>query len=683
MREVQTGYKDKEDFWEKLKENYEQIRPINSGGGGIIYVGIHKRLQKKVVLKKIRAEKLSVIGKEREMQILMNLKHTYLPGILDFWSYENEVYTVMEFIEGESFQELLNRGEKFKETEVIRWTKQLAEVLEYMHNSPEKIIHSDIKPANLMLTPQRNICLIDFNVSILQGKGDTAIGYSAGYSPMEQLVYIQNQGRTKLGNSDSLETELVFESETECRTELIADVAATEIAYNNNDAFTGVDERSDIYSACATMYHILTGKRPAACGEEQIPIEKWLPTVNDAFAHILMHGMEAEQGKRFQNASQMLHALQNLAKATKSYRRLLLKQDIFLVILLFLFLGSAGMTYMGWNMRVDEQISVDIKSVSELYQNGQYEAAVEYLDESILDNPRYQKSTQLSYAYYINGNCYLELKQYVDAIDSYRKAILLDSNQPEYYRDYGIALARNGNIEQAEECLLQAEIKGLDSDGIMLLQGEIFYLQQDYLSAEKYLMECLNNSKDAYTKLHACLKLDEVLKVKEGDNAYPARINLLENMRKEISETQKLLLLERLAQVYGDYGAHTKQGDYTEAAITVLEEIISMGYGTLAEWLNKAVYLQSLSRYEAARECLVEAGKIYTDNYLIYKRLAFLEIEKQSAMEVNMRDYTEFEKYYIECTRLYQENGKNKEQDIEMEYLYQIYNEVIVKGWMD
>ena len=683
MREVQTGYKDKEDFWEKLKENYEQIRPINSGGGGIIYVGIHKRLQKKVVLKKIRAEKLSVIGKEREMQILMNLKHTYLPGILDFWSYENEVYTVMEFIEGESFQELLNRGEKFKETEVIRWTKQLAEVLEYMHNSPEKIIHSDIKPANLMLTPQRNICLIDFNVSILQGKGDTAIGYSAGYSPMEQLVYIQNQGRTKLGNSDSLETELVFESETECRTELIADVAATEIAYNNNDAFTGVDERSDIYSACATMYHILTGKRPAACGEEQIPIEKWLPTVNDAFAHILMHGMEAEQGKRFQNASQMLHALQNLAKATKSYRRLLLKQDIFLVILLFLFLGSAGMTYMGWNMRVDEQIGVDIKSVSELYQNGQYEAAVEYLDESILDNPRYQKSTQLSYAYYINGNCYLELKQYVDAIDSYRKAILLDSNQPEYYRDYGIALARNGNIEQAEECLLQAEIKGLDSDGIMLLQGEIFYLQQDYLSAEKYLMECLNNSKDAYTKLHACLKLDEVLKVKEGDNAYPARINLLENMRKEISETQKLLLLERLAQVYGDYGAHTKQGDYTEAAITVLEEIISMGYGTLAEWLNKAVYLQSLSRYEAARECLVEAGKIYTDNYLIYKRLAFLEIEKQSAMEVNMRDYTEFEKYYIECTRLYQENGKNKEQDIEMEYLYQIYNEVIVKGWMD
>lgn len=679
MSEVQIAYRDKEDFWEKLKENYEQIRPINSGGGGIIYVGIHKRLQKKVVLKKIRAEKLSVIGKEREMQILMNLKHTYLPGILDFWSYENEVYTVMEFIEGESFQELLNRGEKFKETEVIRWTKQLAEVLEYLHNSPEKIIHSDIKPANLMLTPQRNICLIDFNVSILQGKGDTAIGYSAGYSPMEQLMYLQKQ-KVKAVAEDGLETELDSETEVEITTELAEmDSATTEI---DNRASETVDERSDIYSACATMYHILTGKRPAPCGQEQVPIEKLVPNVNDAFAHILMHGMETEPEKRFQNASQLLMAVQNLAKATKSYKRLLLKQDIFLVTLLLLFLISAGMTYMGWNIRLEEQLGVDIESVSELYQNGQYEAAIEYLDENIMNNPLYQESIQLSKVYYLDGNCYLELDKYTEAIDSYRKAILLDSNQPEYYRNYGIALARNGNVEQAEECLLQAEIKGLDSEGIMLLQGEIFYLQQDYKSAEEYLVECLESSEDAFTKLHACLKLDEVLEEKEGNNSYLNRINLLENMREEISDAQKLLILERLVQVYGDYGTITKQGEYTEAAISVLEEIISMGYGTLTEWLNKSVYLQSLSRYEEAAECLNEAGEIYADNYLIYKRLAFLEIEKQAALEINKRDYADFEKYYTECVRLYLEKGKNKEQDIEMEYLQQIYNEVVDKGWM-
>ena len=82
-------YTDRSDFLAKLNENYDDIHEINKGGGGIIYSGIHRRLGQKVVLKKIRGDHVGVIGIDREIEILMSLKHTYLPRVLDFWRYGN------------------------------------------------------------------------------------------------------------------------------------------------------------------------------------------------------------------------------------------------------------------------------------------------------------------------------------------------------------------------------------------------------------------------------------------------------------------------------------------------------------------------------------------------------------------------------------------------------------------
>ena len=100
-----NDYKDKQDFLQKLKENYDQIEQINGGGGGVIYKAVHRRLEQKVILKKIRSDKLHAIDDYKEKMILMELKHPYLPKIVDYWSYEGEVYTGMEFIEGRSFKE--------------------------------------------------------------------------------------------------------------------------------------------------------------------------------------------------------------------------------------------------------------------------------------------------------------------------------------------------------------------------------------------------------------------------------------------------------------------------------------------------------------------------------------------------------------------------------------------------
>ena len=69
--------------------------------------------------------------------------------------------------------------------------------------------------------------------------------------------------------------------------------------------------------------------------------------------------------------------------------------------------------------------------------------------------------------------------------------------------------------------------------------------------------------------------------------------------------------------------------------------------------------------------------------YLIYKRLAFLEMDIQASLKVEERDYTIFQQYFITCDELYQASGTTSEMDMEMQYLYQIYDEVVVKGWLE
>lgn len=772
-----VDYRDKNDFFAKLNESYSQIHEINAGGGGIIYQGVHRRLNQKVVLKKIRSDKLNIIGNEREIQILLDLKHTYLPRILDFWSYEDEVYTVMEYIEGKSFQDLLKEGMVFQEKDVIRWTRQLAEVLEYLHNSPGHVIHSDIKPANLMLTPQNNICLIDFNVSILGGGSDETIGYSNGYAPIEQLIglTVQNQKRrlekslqassgtaasgaqvfggqvpsgmsasgsraVGVGAAKQDEETAIMEGQDDATAfydGADSDATAFYDGTDDDDTWTyhetasepqsadtrtgsgrssfkrensrtpgdggqpaltlaegadrmikkygtglKVDERSDIYSACATMYHILTGRRPAPCYEKQVPVEELMPSVNDAFAHILMHGMEQDPKKRFQDAAQFLNAMRQLVRSTKRYKHLLWRQDLVLILLLVLFLGSGGAAYIGWGMRTEEQLTAGLEEASRLYEAGSYGEAQEYLDANILENALYQNSDQMGMAHYLSGNCCLEMEDYGEAVSEYRKAILLDSSQADYYRDYGIALVRTGNLDQAREALLQAKAKGLSNDSTLLLQGEIAGLEGDYAGAENYLETCLESSEDVYVKMHAYVKLDQILEEGRGEEAYPDRIALLDRARQDLPADKRLIVLERLAQACGDYGQLTGEEAYTLEAIDALEEVIGSGYGTLAEYLDEAVYYQSIGRFEEAKACLLKAQNQYPDNYLIYKRLAFLEIDIQAALDGDIRDYQEFQQYFDKCDELYQSEGPNKEQDLEMEYLYQIYDEIVVKGWL-
>jgi serine/threonine protein kinase len=171
----------------ELQSTYEVYEQIGAGGAGTVFRAVHKRLQKTVVLKKLTGGAASIQDCRTEVDILKNLHHPYLPQVLDFIESGEGIYTVMDFIPGKSFRQLLDEGHTFAEKEVLKYTKQLCEALDYLHSQNPPIVHGDIKPDNVMVTPEGNVCLIDFNISgMLEGKGAQTFGYTPGYSSPEQ-----------------------------------------------------------------------------------------------------------------------------------------------------------------------------------------------------------------------------------------------------------------------------------------------------------------------------------------------------------------------------------------------------------------------------------------------------------------------------------------------------------------
>ena len=130
-----------------LDNTYQIMEEIGSGAGGIVYKAFHIRLQKYVVVKKIKDNFLGRIDSRSEVDILKRLHHPYLPQVYDFIQQGSEIYTVMDFINGQDLEKLLEQGWQFSEEQLLIWLNQLAQVLDYLHSQSPCIVHSDIKPS--------------------------------------------------------------------------------------------------------------------------------------------------------------------------------------------------------------------------------------------------------------------------------------------------------------------------------------------------------------------------------------------------------------------------------------------------------------------------------------------------------------------------------------------------------
>lgn len=209
---------------------------------------------------------------QREAHILAGLRHPNLPHVTDYFSLENQVqYLVMDFIEGEDLRQRMERMGALPEREAVLIGISICDALTYMHTRYPPIVHRDIKPGNIKVTPDGQAVLVDFGLAkVMQGSQVTSTGARAmtpGYSPPEQY----GTART--------------------------------------------DSRSDIYSLGATLYATLTGVIPEdslgrLTGKAELtPLRQLAPRINRKLAEVIEHALEIDPEERFQTAEEFKEAL--------------------------------------------------------------------------------------------------------------------------------------------------------------------------------------------------------------------------------------------------------------------------------------------------------------------------------------------------------------------------------------
>lgn len=238
-----------------LQDRYLIGKQIGSGGMGAVYMAIDQRFESRVAIKETFYNDVSLDEAfEREARLLNTLHHPVLPHVSDFFIEDGKHFLVMEYIEGEDLSEMLKSGSFLPAADVLRWANQLLDALDFLHSQDPPIIHRDIKPHNLKITPRGDIVLLDFGLAKLESDYHGArsiFGYSRTYSPLEQI-----EG-------------------------------------------TGTDVRSDIFSLGASGYQLLTGRPPvnalkrasAIISGQRDPLEPpsvYNSEINPALDHILL-----------------------------------------------------------------------------------------------------------------------------------------------------------------------------------------------------------------------------------------------------------------------------------------------------------------------------------------------------------------------------------------------------------
>ena len=272
-----------------LGERYELGAMIGTGGMADVYLAQDVRLNRQVAIKILRSDLARdpsfVTRFNKEALSVAALNH---PGIVSVYDSGKEdspsgamPYIVMEFVEGKTLREIVNKGERFALNRAVEITEGILIALQYSHKNG--IIHRDIKPGNIMITDNGDVKVMDFGIA--RALADTGATMTSTWNIIGTAQYLSPEQATG----------------------------------------TQADARSDLYSVGCLLYELLagrppfTGDTPVAIAYQHvsaplIPITEIQESLDPALNAFFSIALAKDANERYQSANAMLKDLKKLVK---------------------------------------------------------------------------------------------------------------------------------------------------------------------------------------------------------------------------------------------------------------------------------------------------------------------------------------------------------------------------------
>ena len=191
-----------------LEGRYKIVKILGQGGMGAVYLAEDQRLPTVWAVKEMKRDGLSAEELNHavelfrmEARLLSDLRHRNLPRIMDFFQVEEQLYLVMDFVEGETLEARLARDGPIALPFALDLCLQISDVFDYLHTRKEPVIFRDFKPGNVMLNGQNEVKLVDFGIARIfsqEKSTDTRALGTPGYAAPEQYGKGQSGPRTDL-----------------------------------------------------------------------------------------------------------------------------------------------------------------------------------------------------------------------------------------------------------------------------------------------------------------------------------------------------------------------------------------------------------------------------------------------------------------------------------------------------
>ena len=264
---------------------YQIVEQLGSGGMATVFKAYHANLDRYVAIKVLhpafKQDPNFLSRFQREARIVAKLQHPAIVPVYDFDQHNGQPYLVMRFIDGETLKARLSKGE-LSLPEVMRVLHPVGEALHYAHG--QGVLHRDVKPSNVLLTPDGAVFLADFGLARIAQAGESTLSQDALVGTPQYISPEQARGDPDL------------------------------------------DVRTDVYSLGVMMYELLVGRVPYQADTPYavihdhiyapLPLPRSIkPDFPEALERVLLKALAKERDDRYASVADLMAAFESAAQA--------------------------------------------------------------------------------------------------------------------------------------------------------------------------------------------------------------------------------------------------------------------------------------------------------------------------------------------------------------------------------